>query len=185
MPAVHFEFVRQRRLRVWWIAAGLGLVVLLLAGFDARQALEQQRLATQQEDAAQHRLQRLKLRRLRIFVPAVSTSPNQEKQARALAPVVMNLNAPWPNWLVALRASTGNNIALLKLTLSTENASVSVDGEAKSLDDITVFTRQLSTNPLVASVALLEHHLLESVPGSPVAFKAVVVFKGAGSADQP
>ena len=176
MSAPHFDFIHPRHLNPWWGLAVLGLAALLLSAMDAREALLEQRLATQQMSVTRHRLQRLQARIVRVAAPTPSISPDTMKQVNALLPVANQLAIPWPDWLVVLREATGNNAAILKLSLKTDEATAIVSGEAKTFADITALMQQLAASPKVKSVSLLEHHQLQTTPGMPTAFEVSIVF---------
>ena len=93
--------------------------------------------------------------------------------------VVRQLSLPWNALFKAVETSGGQNIALLSLEPDLQKGTVKVSGEAKDLDALLSYVKQLSTREVFGSVFLQNHQIQQSDPEKPLRFSLLAYWKGA------
>jgi hypothetical protein len=77
---------------------------------------------------------------------------------------------PWDTLFAALEAAEGKDVALLGIAPEAQRRQVKIHAEARSLDAMLAFQRQLQQNPALAQVVLLDHTVMKDAPFTPVRF---------------
>lgn len=104
----------------------------------------------------------------------VSLTPAQiREQAQNLAEmrkVSQQLRRPWERLFAMLEAMPRGDIALLTLTPDARKGQVRISAEAKDLDAMLDFHRNLEASDELSDVSLLSHEIVANVPEHPVQF---------------
>lgn len=107
-------------------------------------------------------------------VDKVSLTPAQiREQAQNLAEmrkVSQQLRRPWESLFAMLEAMPRDNIALLTLTPDARKGQVRISAEAKDLEAMLDFHRNLEASDELSDVSLLSHEIVANVPEHPVQF---------------
>jgi len=77
---------------------------------------------------------------------------------------------PWETLFAALEAADARDVALLAITPDVQRRQVKIHAEARNLDAMLAFQRQLQRNPGLAQVALVDHTVMKDLPFTPVRF---------------
>lgn len=91
--------------------------------------------------------------------------------------VLRQLTLPWNALFKAVERSAGNDVALLALEPDTQKGTVRISAEAKHLDAVLDFVRQLGTREVFTSVFLQNHQLQQQDPQKPVRFTLLAAWK--------
>jgi hypothetical protein len=115
--------------------------------------------------------------------PAARPLTEQAARARMLEfkqanQVVRQLSLPWSALFKAVETTSGQNIALLSLAPDPGKGTVIISGEARDLDALLNYTRQLSTRDIFGSVMLQNHQIQQSDPEKPLRFSLLAEWKG-------
>ena len=176
MRALQLDFQRQSKPLPW---LGLGLltaalaVCLLLGGYYH----SLQRLNDTWE-AKLDRLDRLSSRAARmprlIDAQAERTQMLEVRQANL---VLRQLRMPWNDLFRAVEDSAGKDVALLGLEPDTRNGTVKITGEAKHLDAVLDFVKELGSHEVFSSVFLQNHQVQQKDPQRPLRFSLLAAWK--------
>jgi hypothetical protein len=116
---------------------------------------------------------------------ALASRPLTEQAARAQIlevdqanQVVRQLNLPWNALFKAVETSSGQNIALLSLEPDPRKGTVTISGEAKDLNALLDYAKQLSTREIFDSVMLQNHQIQQADPEKPLRFSLLAEWKG-------
>jgi hypothetical protein len=161
MRSLQFDFQRQPGpsaagwlLLVAGIAAGAGL-------FHEKTRLDEQK-ATQASRLAQ------------LNAPggttALSGSEPDLPAVIAARKLLDGAKLPWDTLFTALEAAEGKDVALIAIAPDAQRRQVKIHAEARNLDAMLAFQRQLQQNPALAQVALLDHTVMKDMPFTPVRF---------------
>lgn len=103
----------------------------------------------------------------------VLTPAETREQAQNLAEmrkVSQQLRRPWENLFAMLEAMPRDNVALLTLTPDARKGQVRISAEAKDLEAMLEFHRNLEASDELSDVSLLSHEIVANVPEHPVQF---------------
>lgn len=92
--------------------------------------------------------------------------------------VVRQLSLPWNALFNAVETTSGQNIALLSLEPDLQKGTVKISGEAKDLNALLKYVKQLSTRDVFGSVFLQNHQIQEADPEKPLRFSLLAHWKG-------
>ena len=149
---------------------GLAAIVVLLGALTACAALTLQAWTAQQKLAdardALAAVQRQAGRGSTVAAPGTPSMSPQQRQA--WNQVTRQLNTPWTALLDALEASQPDDVALVSIEPDARQGTVRLQAEARSLDTLLAFARQLGTAPLFETVALVKHETNEQDGNRPV-----------------
>lgn len=105
----------------------------------------------------------------RVDRAAESAKPQLTAQQRqAWSQVARQLNTPWASLLDTLEAGTPDNVALVSIEPDARVGSVRLQVEAKSLDTLLAYAKELGTLPLFESVGLIKHETNEQDSNKPM-----------------
>ncbi|ROZ79743.1 PilN domain-containing protein [Ramlibacter sp. WS9] len=90
----------------------------------------------------------------------------QQRQAWSL--VARQLNTPWAALLDTLEANTPDNVALVSIEPDARVGSVRLQVEAKTLDTLLAYAKELGTLPLFENVALIKHETNDQDSNKPM-----------------
>lgn len=107
---------------------------------------------------------------------AARAQVREVKQANQL---LSQLSLPWNALFKAVETSGGENIALLSMEPDMQKGTVKISGEAKDLDALLDYAKQLSTREMFGSVFLQNHQVHEADPEKPLRFSLLAYWKGA------
>lgn len=105
----------------------------------------------------------------RIDRAAGSANPQlTAQQHQAWGQVARQLNTPWASLLDTLEAGTPDNVALVSIEPDARVGSVRLQVEAKTLDTLLAYARELGSLPLFESVSLIKHETNEQDGNRPM-----------------
>jgi hypothetical protein len=84
--------------------------------------------------------------------------------------VLRQLGFPWSELFTAVEASGGEHVALLSLEPDIQKSAVKISGEAKDLDAVLDYVRQLARREVFSGVLLQSHQVHREDPHKPVRF---------------
>ena len=88
------------------------------------------------------------------------------------------LNLPWPHLFMQLaKASQAGNVALLSIEPDTQKGHVVLVAEARSMDSMLLFLKDLQSSPDFDGVTLQSHSINKAVPENPVRFRVTAVWR--------
>lgn len=160
MRSLQFDFQRKPApSAAGWVLLAAGVAALAglvhqqqqLDGIKARQAT---RLASLQKAGA----------------AMVSGNEPDEPKVVAARKLLDGSKLPWDTLFAALEAADGKDVALLAIAPDAQRRQVKIHAEARNLDAMLAFQRQLQRNPGLAQVALVDHTVMKDLPFTPVRF---------------
>ena len=177
MGALRLDYQRPNRLVPW-----LGVGMLVAAGGALALLGGQYRALNQQiafwEGKVEH-IERVSSHRAFMSRPlseqAVRAQMLEVKQANQ---VVQQLNLPWNALFKAVETSGGKDIALLSMEPDMQRGTVKINGEAKDLDALLDYAKQLSKREVFSDVFLQNHKIQQTDPQKPLHFSLLAYWKG-------
>ncbi|WP_460126530.1 PilN domain-containing protein [Pseudomonas sp. S2_C03] len=168
MRTLNLDFQPRRR------SGPLGWTLLVLGGVLALSCLViSQRLGEQVEQQQGH-LQTTQRVLTGDNGTRVSLTPAETReQAQNLAEmrkVSQQLRRPWESLFAMLETMPRTDIALLTLTPDARKGQVRISAEAKDLEAMLDFHRNLEASDELSDVSLLSHEIVANVPEHPVQF---------------
>lgn len=161
MRSLQFDFQRKPAPS----AAGW---LLLVAGIAGVAGLVHEQTALDGQKAAQAS------RLARLNAPggttALSGSEPDVPSVIAARKLLDGAKLPWDTLFTALEAAEGKDVALIAIAPDAQRRQVKIHAEARNLDAMLAFQRQLQQNPALAQVALLDHTVMKDMPFTPVRF---------------
>lgn len=145
------------------VAIAAALMSCAAVAWQAWKANEQLMLAR----ASLATLQRQKVQRMDRAV-ASATPQLTAQQRQTWAQVARQLNTPWASLLDALEAGTPDNVALVSIEPDARVGSVRLQVEARTLDTLLAYAKELGALPLFESVSLIKHETNEQDSNRPV-----------------
>lgn len=83
---------------------------------------------------------------------------------------------PWDSLFTALEAADGKDVALLAVTPDPQRRQVKIHAEARNLDAMLAFQRQLQRSTGLAQVVLADHTVMKDLPFTPVRFHILALW---------
>ncbi|MDE1164588.1 MAG: PilN domain-containing protein [Pseudomonas sp.] len=158
---------RRRSGPLGWGLLGLGLAVAI-GCVIGQQQLDQ--WAAQQHTHLRHAQRQL----TGDSGAGVSLTPaqlrEQEQNLAQMRQVSQQLRRPWERLFAMLEALQLDNVALLTLTPDARKGQVRITAEARDLDAMLDFHRQLEASEELSDVSLLNHEIDAKSPEHPVQF---------------
>ena len=103
----------------------------------------------------------------KVKVTTAKVSPEKIKQAQE---AVRLLILPWNSLLEGIETSNIPNISLLSIVPSVKKQQVSLSGQAKNLETVFLYVKQLDDQPMLSQVYLQKHSIEEADVSKPVNF---------------
>jgi hypothetical protein len=121
---------------------------------------------------AQKASQATRLARLHAPGGAASLTGNEPDDSSVVAArkLLDGAKLPWDTLFTALEVAEGKDVALIAIAPDAQRRQVKIHAEARNLDAMLAFQRQLQQNPALAQVALLDHTVMKDLPFTPVRF---------------
>lgn len=160
MRSLQFDFQRRPAPS----AAGW---LLLVAGLAAAAAIGHEQF--QHDGAKAGQAARL----AHLQTPGAGTLTGNEPDEPSVVAARKLLDAsklPWETLFAALEGADATDVALLAITPDAQRRQVKIHAEARNLDAMLAFQRQLQKNPGLAQVALVDHTVMKDMPFTPVRF---------------
>lgn len=115
-------------------------------------------------------------------VPAAQPLTEQAARAQLLEvryanQVVRELSVPWNALFNAVETAGGKGIALLSLEPDTQKGTIKISGEAKDLDVLLAYVKQLAAGDIFSGVFLQTHQVQRDVPEKPLRFALLARWK--------
>lgn len=178
MRALRLDYQRSNKPVPW---LGLGIMIAALAALTLMggyyQALNH-RIAFW-ERKIDH-IERLSSHRVHASRPLTEQAERaQLLEVKQANQVVRQLSLPWNALFKAVETAGGQNIALLSLEPDLQKGTVKISGEAKDLDAMLAYVKQLSTREVFGSVFLQNHQIQQTDPEKPLHFSVLAYWKGA------
>ena len=178
MRVLRLDYQRTSKPVPWLglgILAGALAVLALMGGYY--QTLNQ-RIAFW-ESKADH-IERLSRHRMHASLPLTEQATRaQILEVKQANQVVRQLTLPWNALFKAVETSGGENIALLSMEPDMQKGMVKISGEAKDLNALLTYVKQLSTRKVFGNVFLQNHKIQETDPQKPLHFSLLAYWKGA------
>jgi len=177
MRALRLDYQRSNQPVPW---LGLVLLVVAVATLFATGAYYRalnQRISYWESKA--DRLERMS-RQHTAVLPALTeqAARAQVVEVKQANQVVRQLNLPWNTLFKAVESSGGKGIALLSLEPDMQKGTVSISGEAKNLNALLNYVKQLAAREVFASVYLQNHKIQQADPEKPLHFSLLAYWKG-------
>jgi Tfp pilus assembly protein PilN len=114
---------------------------------------------------------------------AVAASSGRDAQSTALEfkranEIALQLRTPWPDLFANVEAAQTPEVALLSIESANDKQSLKIAGEAKNLDAVLAYLRDLQEQPLLANVYLQSHQVQQQDPQRPVRFALGAGWRG-------
>ncbi|CAI8808467.1 Pilus assembly protein [Pseudomonas sp. IT-P12] len=168
MRALNLDFQPRRR------SGPLGWSLLAMGGGLALGCLVMSQHLGEQVEQQQGHLQTTQRVLTGDSGAKVELTPAQvREQAQNLAEmrkVSQQLRRPWESLFAMLEAMPRDDIALLTLTPDARKGQVRISAEAKDLEAMLDFHRNLEASDELSDVSLLSHEIVANVPEHPVQF---------------
>jgi len=176
MGALRLDYQRPNK-PVPWLGLGVlvaaGVALVLLGG--QYRALELQIALWQGK--IEH-IERVSSKR------SFASHPISEQAARAQLleikqanQVVRQLSQPWNALFREVETSGGNGVALLSMEPDLQSGTVKIGGEAKDLNALLKYVRQLASGKVFRSVHLQNHQIRQDDPEKPLRFSLLATWK--------
>lgn len=178
MRVLRLDYQRSNEPVPW---LGLGVLVVALAALAAmaghyRTLNQQIAFWERKADHIEHLSSR---RHVHVVRPLAEQSARvQTLEVKQANQVVQQLNLPWSALFKAVEASGGKNIALLSMEPDMQRGTVKISGEAKDLDALLDYAKQLSKREVFSNVFLQNHKIQQTDPQKPLHFALLAYWKG-------
>lgn len=177
MRALRLDYQRSNT-PVPWLGWGLllaALAVMILIGWHYRATNQQ----TAYWESRLERAERLSSKRKTVSPPLTEQAAQAQVLEVAQAnQVVRQLSHPWNALFLAVEQSGGETIALLSLEPDPHKGTVMIGGEAKDLDALLKFVRQLASREVFGNVFLQNHEVQQADPQKPLRFSLLAEWTG-------
>ena len=178
MRALRLDYQRGSK-PVPWLGLGMlvgALVALALMG-SYYQTLNQ-RIAFWESKA--DRIERISRHRVHASTPLTEQAARaQILEVKQANQVVRQLTLPWSALFNAVETSGGESIALLSMEPDMQKGTVKITGEAKDLNALLGYVKQLSTRKVFGNVFLQNHKIQQTDPQKPLHFSLLAYWKEA------
>lgn len=178
MHALRLDYRRSNKPLPW---LGMGVLVAALAALalmGGHYRTLNQRIAFWEGKIEQ--IERVSSHRTFMSRPlseqAVAAQVQEIKQANR---VVRQLSQPWNALFKAVEPAGENGIALLSMEPDLQKGTVKIGGEAKDLNALLKYVKQLSSREVFGNVQLLNHQISQEDPEKPLRFSLLAYLKGA------
>ncbi|MDW3685655.1 hypothetical protein RA280_28745 [Cupriavidus sp. CV2] len=173
MPPLKIDFSRRPA-----TLAPSGVVLLMLAGLmlllsaralwlvyqDNDRARTQFEIAAREETSSKH-------------LPKTAPTPAAklaEKQGEA---ILRELTVPWQSLLSIVEDYPARDVALIGIDQSPAQSQIRITAEAKDVDGMIAYLKYLQGSVLLHEAVLSGHLIETNVPGTPVRFQIVAVWR--------
>lgn len=176
MGALRLDYQRSNKPVPW-----LGVGVLVAAGVALALLGERYRALEQQIASWEGKIEHIeRVSSQRSFV----SRPISDQAARAQLleikqanQVVRQLSQPWNALFREVETSAGNGVALLSMEPDLQSGTVQIGGEAKDLNALLKYVRQLASGKVFSSVQLQNHQIRQDDPEKPLRFSLLATWK--------
>jgi hypothetical protein len=176
MGAVRLDYQRSNRPAPWLGAGVLAVALALLATLGAHYRALTREVA--HWEARIEHIEHLSRRRALISRPLSAGDVRaQVLEVGNANKVVRQLSQPWNALFDAVEASGGQGIALLSLEPDLHKGTVVLGGEARDLDALLKYVRQLSRQEVFGGVLLQQHQVRQDDPERPLRFSLLATVK--------
>lgn len=169
MRRLELDFRRRPRASLGgWTLLAAGVLAAALAVSAGRQVTA----ATMRDQTA---LRQVEMKLPEAARPALSVAESKAREAAlaSMRRVQQQLNLPWDTLFETLESRSGPDIALLALTPDARKRSLRLSAEARDLEAMLAFHRQLEQSDALRDVSLLSHELVAQGSGRAIRFTLV------------
>jgi hypothetical protein len=89
------------------------------------------------------------------------------QRVQGLNRIIHQLNTPWSDIFDALEQHAHSEVAIVSIEPDTGKGRVRIEAEAKRLEDLLGYARQLRQSPQFQQIDLVKHEVNERDPGRP------------------
>lgn len=160
--------------RLGWGLLATGLMIGVAATSVAHDFYQQTRLEQDQLSQAQSRLH------IENGPPKAMSAAESREQAVRLAEmkqISTQLHRPWERLFSALESLYGEDIALLTLTPDARKGQIRISAQARDLEAMLKYHRQLERSAQLHDVSLLSHEIVVQSPQRPILFNLVATWE--------
>jgi len=175
MRALDLEFQPQRRgSTLGWSLLSLGLVLMVSVAAGAHVISQDIQEQQGQLGHAQRKLQ--------VHTgPATGLTPAQQREQEVrlmeMKQISAQLRRPWERLFATLETLRGSDIALLSLTPDARKGQIRISAEARDLEAMLAFHRQLQGSPELRDVSLVNHEIVTNSPQKPILFNLLATWE--------
>jgi hypothetical protein len=177
MHPLRLDYQRSNK-PVPWLGAGVLLLTMAVLAVMGGQVIALNKQVAAWEKKAE-RYERLSSYHALAARPLAKQAERaQLLEVKQANEVVRQLSLPWNTLFTAVEASGGKDIALLAMEPDMHEGTVKISGEAKDLNALLDYVRQLSKREVFSSVFLQSHQVRQDDPERPLRFSLLVYWKG-------
>lgn len=178
MHALRLDYQRSCKPVPW---LGLGVLLVALAALAA--TADHYRTLTRQAaywESKADRIEALSRHRMHAAPPLSEQAARaQMLEVKQANQVVRQLTLPWNALFRAVETAGGDGIALLSMEPDMQKGTVKISGEAKDLNALLNYVKQLSSRKVFGNVFLQDHKIQQTDPEKPLHFSLLADWKEA------
>ncbi|MDE1194360.1 pilus assembly protein [Pseudomonas sp. Bc-h] len=175
MRALDLEFQPQRRgSKLGWTLLSLGLVLSVSVATGAHVIGEE---IHEQQGRLGHAQKKMQVHTGPVAGLTPAQQREQEVRLTEMKQISAQLRRPWERLFAALETLRGKDIALLSLSPDARKGQVRISAEARDLEAMLTFHRQLEDSPELSDVSLVNHEIVANSPQKPILFNLLATWE--------
>ena len=175
MRALDLEFQPQRRgSTLGWTLLSLGLVLSVSVAAGAHVIGEE---IHEQQGRLGHAQKKMQVHTGPVAGLTPAQQREQEVRLTEMKQISAQLRRPWERLFAALETLRGKDIALLSLSPDARKGQVRISAEARDLEAMLSFHRQLEDSPELSDVSLVNHEIVANSPQKPILFNLLATWE--------
>jgi len=175
MRALDLEFQPQRRgSKLGWTLLSLGLVLSVSVATGAHVIGEE---IHEQQGRLGHAQKKMQVHTGPVAGLTPAQQREQEVRLMEMKQISAQLRRPWERLFAALEILRGKDIALLSLSPDARKGQVRISAEARDLEAMLTFHRQLEDSPELSDVSLVNHEIVANSPQKPILFNLLATWE--------
>jgi hypothetical protein len=175
MRALDLEFQPQRRgSKLGWTLLSLGVVLSVSVATGAHVIGEE---IHEQQGRLGHAQKKMQVHTGPVAGLTPAQQREQEVRLMEMKQISAQLRRPWERLFAALEILRGKDIALLSLSPDARKGQVRISAEARDLEAMLTFHRQLEDSPELSDVSLVNHEIVANSPQKPILFNLLATWE--------